>query len=115
VVLADLVKLARALADGHNLVGLCLEGAWHGDKPRLWEFGGWCAHDTPRYALDLSTSTTLAFARSFDDALASSPDDAERVLGQWFARFVAGIGDEATQQTLARRFGLLDRQTPPSR
>lgn len=113
VLLDDVAQLALSLADGHNLIGLCLEGCWHGAKPRLWEFGGWAAYVSKRYALHLSTSAGLSFARAMDAGLAVGPDQAAVVLASWIRRFINGIADEPVRGELVQRLGLRLNQADP--
>ena len=37
---ANLYRVAQRLDDGHGLKAIKVEGGWHCDKPRLFEFGG---------------------------------------------------------------------------
>lgn len=103
VSITDILKLALLLIDGHNLTGLALEGAWHGDKPRLWEFGGWATLAMPRYTLDLSTSEVLRFAQSLNEALALGVEPAAQLLGGWVDRFIDGVVDESVRLALKQR------------
>lgn len=102
----DIVRLAHLLSDGHNLIGVSMEGAWHCDRPRLWEFGGWALHQTPRYALTLSLSDVRHFASSLDTAISESPDAAAGTLNQWLNRFIGGIEDRNLQDNLRFRYAL---------
>lgn len=102
----DIVHLAHLLSDGHNLIGVSMEGAWHCDRPRLWEFGGWAVHHTPRYTLNLSSSDVRTLASSLDSALSQSADATAGILNQWLNRFIDGIEDRSLQDNLRFRYVL---------
>lgn len=93
VLLSDVVALALMLPDGHNLAGLHLEGCWHCDKPRLWEFGGWATFASSRYFLSLATSDISAFARSMNADTAESIDATAKELGSFIQKLIDGIID----------------------
>lgn len=78
--------------------------AWR--QPRLRTFGGWAAYVSKCYALHLSTSGGLSFARAMDMGLAVGPDQAAAVLATWIRRFIGDIADEAMQGELAKCLGL---------
>jgi hypothetical protein len=105
VSIGSLVKLALLLLDGHNLVGYALQGAWHCDRPRLWEFGGWAVYQSKRYAIDQSSADVLGFAREMDAALATDSLTAAGILYRWIEASLNGIADEPVRSDLARRVG----------
>lgn len=94
VLLSDLVALALLLKDGHNLVGLSLEGCWHCDRPMLWDFGGWSTYASARYILALSTADISAFARAMDANIAEGVASAAKSLGVFVKELIDGIVDE---------------------
>lgn len=100
VELRDVVTLAQQLHDGHNLTGVLSQGAWHCDKARLWEFGGWADGFTARYEIDFAVDRILDLARKMDAALGVSATAATEVLTQWQSRFVEGIRDEAMRESV---------------
>jgi hypothetical protein len=104
----DIVLLAKLFQDGHNLIGLSMEGGWHCDRALLWEFGGWAVHSTPRCTVDVSSSNVRRFAESLDEAIATSPDSTANVLNQWLNRFIDGIHDPSLQESLRFRYVLPD-------
>jgi len=93
VLLSELVALALRFQDGHNLVGLSLEGCWHCDRPRLWEFGGWSTFASARYILALSTVDISAFARAMDTHTAEGAVPAARSLSVYVKELIDGIVD----------------------
>jgi hypothetical protein len=105
VALADVVRLAFLLDDGHNLSGLCLEGCWHCDRPRLWEFGGFASYVSRRYALDLSTSELLDFARALDAGLSQDTARAAGAVVDLITRLASGLADDATRVALLQQVG----------
>lgn len=94
VLLSDLVALALLLKDGHNLIGLSLEGCWHCDRPLLWEFGGWTTYASARYILALSTADISAFARTMDTHTAEGAAPAAKSLSVFVKELIDGIVDE---------------------
>lgn len=105
--MSDVVRIAQALADGHNLIGHCLEGAWHCDKPRLWEFGGWLSFSGKHYELDFSTSEAMHYAQAIDSAFSSNVGDAATALSRFVRTLLDGVSDEAARETLLQH--LADR------
>lgn len=93
VLLSDVVALALMLPDGHNLAGIHLEGCWHCDKPRLWEFGGWATFASSRYFLSLATSDISAFARSMNAHTGESVAATTKELGGFIQKLIDGIID----------------------
>lgn len=109
VLLSDLVALALLLKDGHNLIGLSLEGCWHCDRPLLWEFGGWSTYASARYILALSTADISAFARTMDTHTAEGAALAAKSLSVFVKELIDGIVDERLRTevvpTLIARLG----------
>lgn len=93
VLLSDLVALALLLRDGHNLLGLNLEGCWHCSKPRLWEFGGWSTFASARYILALSTPDISEFARTMDAGAAEGTAPVAKSLSRFVKVLIDGILD----------------------
>ncbi|MDE0855308.1 MAG: hypothetical protein OSA97_12885, partial [Nevskia sp.] len=115
VLLSDLVALALLLKDGHNLVGLSLEGCWHCDKPRLWEFGGWSTYASSRYILALSTADISVFARAMDAHTAEGVDATAKSLHAFVQALIDGIVDERLQKQVVPRLADLLSQKPLAR
>lgn len=103
VLLSDVVALALMLPDGHNLAGIHLEGCWHCDRPRLWEFGGWATFASSRYFLSLATSDVSAFARSMDASTAKSIAATAKELGSFVQKLIDGIIDPGQRAMVARQ------------
>lgn len=102
VLLSDVVALALLFDDGHNLVGVNLEGCWHCDKPRLWEFGGWATYASSRYFLSLATSEVSSFARAMDASAVESAAATAKELRKFTRKFVEGIIDPGQRALVAR-------------
>jgi hypothetical protein len=67
--LGTLFDLADMLDDGHHLEAIRWEGAWHCDKPRLFEFGGYGRFDSTRVSVQECSSTLSGFGANLHDAL----------------------------------------------
>lgn len=102
VLLSDVVALALLFDDGHNLVGINIEGCWRCSKPRLWEFGGWATYASSRYFLSLATSEVSNFARTVDAAAAQSAAATARELRRFTQSLVDGIVDPVQRALVAR-------------
>jgi hypothetical protein len=109
--IADIFRLAQLLQDGHNLVGLSMQGAWHSDRAQLGAFGGWAVHMTRRCSVILSSFEARDFAKALDKAIATSADSTAGILNQWLNRFIEGISDLSLQESLRFRYAL---PTPPA-
>lgn len=114
VLLSDLVALALLLQDGHNLVGISLEGCWHCDKPRLWEFGGWSTFASARYILALSTADISAFARAMDTHTAEGVDETAKSVSAFVEALIDGIVDQRLRNEVVPRLVDLMRQKLPA-
>jgi hypothetical protein len=104
--IVDAIELAEQFRDGHNLIGLSMEGAWHSHSARLRAFGGWAIHRTPRCMVSLDTAEVIHFASTLDEAIGQTPDATQQVLSRWFNRFVDGIADQHLQEALRSRYVL---------
>ena len=105
--LRDLFELATLFDDGHGLVSVCVETAWHCDKPKLFEFGGAGEHysrhleavTTSTNAIDLGQQVDQAMLEGRLDAAADSLAQHACLTLDWI------VEDDlraATRSTLAR-------------
>lgn len=69
--LGTLLDLASMLDDGHHLEAIRWEGAWHSDKPLLFEFGGYGRFDSNRVSMNESSCFISGFAQTLHEALKS--------------------------------------------
>jgi hypothetical protein len=112
VLLSDLVALALLLRDGHNLVGLSLEGCWHCDKPRLWEFGGWSTYASARYILAVSTADISVFARAVDTCLVRGAPATASIVKTFLQELLDGIADPRLRKDVGTHLADLLREPP---
>jgi hypothetical protein len=108
--IADVVRLAQQLPDGHNLIGVSMGGAEYADSAYMEAFRDWATFASRRYRLHAVASDMTALARTVDLALPAVPDAAVEVLDGWLTRFIDGIADASLKQTLRARYGLKDAQ-----
>jgi hypothetical protein len=106
--LEDLFLIATAFDDGHGLAAIKLEGAWHCDKPRLFEFGGEGAFISREIVLYGTSSLALELGQGIREALLEgNVDDAANWLTRDLNRLLSGIRDgdvrEAVRRKLARK------------
>ena len=90
VLLSDLVALALLLQDGHNLVGLNLEGCWH--------------------LLALSTADISAFARTMDAGAGQGAAATAQALKAFVTTLAEGILDARLRKEVLVQ--LVDQLTP---
>lgn len=102
--LEDLFLMATCFDDGHGLTAIKLEGAWHCDKPRLFEFGGDGALISREIVLYATSSLALELGHGLREALLQGNlDEAADVLAQDLNRLLSGIRDAATREALRRK------------
>lgn len=106
--LADLYRLAQLLNDGHNLHAITAEGCWHGDRPRLGEFGGFGLFQSPHVYSDGDSSQIIIDATELDAALeANDVERAATALTKHLSRACRMVVDR--QKRVAVTALLLDR------
>lgn len=104
----DLFLIATCFDDGHGLAAIKLEGAWHCDKPRLFEFGGEGVFISREIVLYGTSSLALELGNGLREALLEGNlDDAANWLTRDLNRLLSGIRDgdlrEAVRRKLARK------------
>ena len=114
VCIEDVVRLARLIQDGHNLIGVSMEGAWHSGKAQLWNYGGWSLHQTPYCKVNLSSFDVRTFANALDDALHLSIPSTTRVVKDWLGRILDSIANTRWRDVLRHRYGLPNPSTASS-
>lgn len=67
-----LFAIANQLDDGHGLAALQIEGAWHSQRPRLFEFGGEGLYFSRQFTCSTNSSTALTLGKAVDSALQSN-------------------------------------------
>ena len=106
VQLADIVRLALLLRDGHNLVGYCLQGARHSDATRIGTFGGWASYQDSRCAIHLSTDDILDFAERLTEALEAGASAPAQLIDDTLTQLVHAIQDSSQRRALKLRYAL---------
>lgn len=102
--MATLFALADALDDGHGLRSISLEGAWHCDRPRLGEFGGYATYVGSHVNIDTSTSRAASLGGELEAALAADDRDAAaKTVATHIDAIVGGIYDDAVAQDVRKR------------
>ncbi|QYY33709.1 hypothetical protein K2O51_31175 (plasmid) [Cupriavidus pinatubonensis] len=99
--LSVLFDIALCFDDGHGLKAMKIEGCWHCDKPRLFEFGGHGDYRGRHIRMSSQSSTTLNVGESVDEALeAGDPTKAAGCLLKQVEGLLAGITDNEVRATL---------------
>lgn len=103
-----LFEIAVRLNDGHGLKAIQIEGAWHCDKPRLFEFSGNGEFIGKHVYVGTTSSTALSLGEDLEDALTAGDADlgAERVLRE-VNTILNGVADEAQREALKQKLGAL--------
>lgn len=98
--------IASCLDDGHGLQALRIEGCWHSDKPRLFEFGGNGMFISRDITINSSSSYALELGHDLHKAIqAGDVDDAAARIALETVCLLAGIGDDATRDSIRQRVG----------
>lgn len=106
--LEALFLIATCFDDGHGLKAIQVEGAWHCDKPRLFEFGGEGIFISREISLISGSSRALALGQDLRECLrAGNLDGAADRLASEAISVLSGVSDETTRlelrKTLARK------------
>lgn len=102
--LEALFLIATCLDDGHGLAAIKLEGAWHCDKPRLFEFGGEGAFISREITLYGTSSLALELGHGIREALLQGNlDEAANCLALDLNRLLSGVRDGDTREALRRK------------
>ena len=106
VEIADVVRLALLLRDGHNLVGFSMQGAQQGDGTPLGAFGGWASHVNPHCAVHLSTGEIIDFVEQLTGALDAKGAAPARLIDEALTHLINAIHDPSQQRALKLRYAL---------
>lgn len=102
--LEALFLIATCFDDGHGLTAIKFEGAWHCDKPRLFEFGGEGAFISREIVLYGTSSVALEVGHGVREALLQGNlDEAVNWLTRDLNRLLSGIRDDDTREALRRK------------
>lgn len=99
-----LYMLATAFDDGHSLKAMKIEGCWHSDRPRLFEFGGDGEYMGRHYAVCSSSTTALNLGENVDTAIEAGDMGkvAETFLAQ-FNRLLSGLSIDGDALSMLRK------------
>lgn len=75
-----LFGIAQRIDDGHGLKAIRLEGAWHCDKPRLFEFGGYGLYVGKNVTVGASSTEVLTQGGSLDKLLETGDTQAAAMI-----------------------------------
>lgn len=93
--IGNAVELAKALDDGHGLVGLRLQGAHYAGKPVLDGYGGYALSIGQHTHFSMDTGDFIHFASDIEQTLASGAPDrleqAARILAKHVESLLHGI------------------------
>ncbi|MGX9221996.1 hypothetical protein ACWV27_26925 (plasmid) [Massilia varians] len=108
VCLGTLFALANYFDDGHGLTAMKLEGCWHSDRPRLFEFGGDGLYLSRNVRYIVDSSTAKAFGRDLDQALAENDlDAAAKQLALQVDQILRSVVDTSTREQLGNKLAAL--------
>ncbi len=101
-----LFDIARCFDDGHGLTAMKIEGCWHCDKPRLFEFGGHGDYYGRHVRMNSRSSTVLNVGESVDEAIEAGDANAAAVgLLKEVEGLLAGISNAHVRATLRMLVG----------
>lgn len=101
-----LFDLATEFNDGHNLIAVKYEAAWHADSTALYGFGGSGTFHSPRVSLTVSTKQIRKTAEAVDAALwANDIDAAACALSRVIDSLLTGITDESARAKIREQMG----------
>lgn len=88
-------RVAERIDDGHGLKAMKIEGCWHSDRPRLFEFGGDCSYYSRQVKLESNTTNAVEFGAKLNSALvAGDAAAASAHIQSEFNKIVASIQDD---------------------
>lgn len=106
--LADIYRIALRLDDGHGLKAIKIEGCWHCDKPRLFEFGGNGEYIGRNCYVSSVSSSSVLLGGKLDAALASGNlDDGAKELLASVSGILNGVYDKGEREALKQRLATL--------
>ncbi|MEC4718253.1 hypothetical protein RY831_03775 [Noviherbaspirillum sp. CPCC 100848] len=98
-----LFDLAIGFDDGHGLKSNATEAAWHCDRPRLGEFGGYGEFCGRHAFVGLSSSDAVILGGALDSALeAGDIDQAAKCILDKVEIFLSGIADAGAQDAVRK-------------
>jgi hypothetical protein len=106
VEVADVVRLALVLRDGHNLLGFSMQGARKGEGNPIGAYGGWASHVNPQCSINLSTGEIIDFAEQLTDALDAKGAAPARLIDETLTHLITAIHDPSQQRALKLRYAL---------
>lgn len=103
VAVEEAFALATQLDDGHGLTAVKFEGAWHCDKPVLFEFGGNGRYCSAVFNMERSSSTALTLGNKVSKHLAAGEvPEAARALSEDILNTLNGITDDAQRAAVTK-------------
>lgn len=108
VALVDIYGIASRLDDGHGLKAIKMEGCWHCDKPRLFEFGGHGEFIGRNCYVSSGSSRAIQLGDKLDAALASGNlEDGATQLMASVSSILDGVYDEEKRKTVRQHLAAL--------
>ncbi|WP_051306651.1 hypothetical protein [Massilia alkalitolerans] len=100
--------LANHFDDGHGLKAMKLEGCWHGDRPRLFEFGGDGLYVSRNVRYSVDSSTAKDFGNDLEQALTRNDlDAAAKHLALQVEKILGSVVDTGTRAQLENKLAVL--------
>lgn len=104
VSLKALFTLAICFDDGHGLKAIKWEGAWHSDRPRLFEFGGNGLYLSKSVIANSNSSQALSLGENLHTAILQGDlNQAAAHLDSEVSGLLRGIGDESIRGAVRLR------------
>jgi hypothetical protein len=98
-----LFDLAIGFDDGHGLKSYATEAAWHCDRPRLGEFGGYGEFCGRHAFVGLSSSDAVILGDALDSALETGNiDQAAKCILDKVEALLTGIADAGAQDAVRK-------------
>ncbi len=106
--LGAVFALANHFDDGHGLKAMKLEGCWHSDRPRLFEFGGDGLYLSRNVRYSVDSSSAKVFGSDIDQALAHNDlDAAAKHLALQVEKILGSVVDTGTREQLGNKLAAL--------
>lgn len=100
--LGTVYRIAERIDDGHGLKAMKIEGCWHSDRPRLFEFGGDCTYYSRQVKLESNTTRPIDFGAKMNAALVMGDVAAATAHVQAeFNNIVASIQDDQMRERVS--------------
>lgn len=102
-----LFGIAQRLDDGHGLKAIRLEGAWHCDKPRLFEFGGYGLYVGKNVTVGASSTRALTQGGNLDALLETGDTlSAARIVLEDIQRILDGIPNDLHRDAIRQKLAV---------